>query len=181
MIRKVTLEQLFIHPVVEKHLNRSGVAHAVKVAEYAYDLAVARDVNPDEATKAALLHDIGHYTWYKDGAWDYDLYRENDIHAIKGASRAHEILIELGEDRQNAKEITIAILLHTDSYLPPGILELTALQSVVKLADEADEESGGKHHYQQLDTEAALKRIRELDGKVEIAYASYLEKQPNIL
>src|SRR5690625_2258173 len=124
-------------------------------------------VNPDHATKAALLHDIGHYTWYRDGEWDYDLYKENDIHAIKGASRAHKLLIRIGEERHIAKEIAIAILLHTDSYLPQGHLELQPLQQVVTLADEKDEETGGKHHYRQIEQYDALERIRALDIKID--------------
>ncbi|RDW21197.1 HD domain-containing protein [Oceanobacillus chungangensis] len=159
----VTLEQVFTHPITQKYLNRSGIAHAIAVAEYAYIFAKRFDVNPDLATKAALLHDVGHYTWYSDGEWDYDLYRENDIHAIKGASRAHKLLIRIGEDRHAAKEIAIAILLHTDSYLPKGELELNPLQRVVAMADEADEENGGNHHYKKIDDAAALERIRALD------------------
>jgi len=167
MMREVTLERIFTHPVAQKYLKRSGMAHAVDVACFAYDLAQQYGADPDLATKAALLHDIGHYTWYRDGVWDYDLYRENDIHAIKGAGRAHKLLIHLGEDRQKAKEITVAILLHTDSYLPPGTLETTSLQKVVKLADEADEEKGGNHHYKEIDYETALSVIRNLDDKID--------------
>jgi len=166
-MRNVTLEQIFTHPIAQKYLQRSGMAHAVKVAGFAYDLALKYGADPDEATKAALLHDVGHYTWYRNGEWDYDLYRENDIHAIKGSGRAHKLLIHLGEDRQKAKEIAIAILLHTDSYLPDGALELTPLQRVVKLADEADEETGGMHHYKTMDYETALAAIRRLDNKID--------------
>ena len=166
-MRNVTLEQIFAHPIAQKYLKRSGMAHAVKVAGYAYELALQYGANPDEAVKAGLLHDIGHYTWYRDGEWDYDLYRENDIHAIKGSGRAHKLLIHLGEDRQKAKEIAVAILLHTDSYLPAGMLELTPLQKVVKLADEADEETGGQHHYKIMDMEMALAEIRRLDYKID--------------
>ena len=171
-MREVTLERIFTHPIAQKYLNRSGMAHAVSVANYAYDYAMALGADADLATKAALLHDVGHYTWYRDGVWDYDLYRENDIHAIKGAGRAHKLLIHLGEDRQKAKEISVAVLLHTDSYLPEGILELTPLQKAVKLADEADEEQGGKHHYKQMDYDQALSVIRHLDNKIDrSAYA----------
>jgi len=168
-MRKVTLETIFTHPIAQKYLQRSGMAHAVTVAAYAYDFALEYGASPDEAVKAALLHDIGHYTWYRDGEWDYDLYRENDIHAIKGSGRAHKLLIHLGEDRQKAKEIAVAILLHTDSYLPDGSLVLTPLQQVVKLADEADEETGGKHHYKTIDYDSALEIIRELDAKIEMS------------
>jgi uncharacterized protein len=166
-MRKVTLEQILNHPVAQKYLERSGVAHAVAVAEYAYIFARRFKVNADAATKAALLHDIGHYTWYRNGEWDYDLYKENDIHAIKGASRAHKLLISLGEDRHQAKQIAIAILLHTDSYLPEGTIEREPLQEVVALADEADEESGGNHHYKQISMEEAMDRIKALDYQME--------------
>ena len=53
---------------------------------------------------------------------------KNDIHAIKGAERAHKLLIRLGEDPQYAKEIALAILLHTDSYLPESSIKKTSLQ-----------------------------------------------------
>lgn len=165
-MRRVTLEEIFIHPITQKYLQRSGVAHAVSVAEFAYIFAKRFNVKADSATKAALLHDVGHYTWYRDGEWDYDLYKENDIHAIKGASRAHKLLIRIGEERQAAKEIAIAILLHTDSYLPHGELKLEPLQQVVAMADEADEQSGGNHHYKLIDFEDALERIRALDAQI---------------
>lgn len=166
-MRKVTLEQVFTHPITQKYLKRSGIAHAVAVAEYAYIFAKRFDINLDYATKAALLHDVGHYTWYRGGEWDYDLYKENDIHAIKGASRAHKLLIRIGEDRHAAKQIAVAILLHTDSYLPKGKLELEPLQQVVTLADEADEEAGGNHHYKEIEGYVALERIRALDVQIE--------------
>lgn len=165
-MRRITLEEVFLHPITQKYLERSGIAHAVAVTEYAYIFAKRFEVDADYATKAALLHDIGHYTWYRDGEWDYDLYKENDIHAIKGASRAHKLLIRLGEDRHAAKKIAIAILLHTDSYLPNGQLELEPLQRVVAMADEADEEGGGNHHYKEIDFENALMRIRALDVQI---------------
>ncbi|MBU5467591.1 HD domain-containing protein [Virgibacillus sp. MSJ-26] len=166
-MRKVNLEDIFLHPITQKYLARSGIAHAITVAEYAFLLAHEYGVNPDQAAKAGLLHDIGHYTWYRDGKWDYDLYKENDIHAIKGASRAHKLLIRIGEERHIAKEIAIAILLHTDSYLPQGHLELQPLQQVVTLADEKDEETGGNHHYRQIEQYVALERIRALDIKID--------------
>jgi uncharacterized protein len=166
MIRNVTLETLYIHPIVQKYVGRSGMAHAVFVAEKAFEIARESGVNPDLAAKAGLLHDIGHYEWYQDGEWDYQLYRENDIHAIKGAARAHKLLVRCGENLQNAKAIALAVLLHTDSYLPEGELQLTPLQNVVALADEADEEPGGNHHYRQIDYDSALRRIQILDTKI---------------
>lgn len=166
-MRTVTLEMLFTHPITQRYLGRSGIAHAVKVAEQAYDMAQEHHVDPDLATKAALLHDIGHYNWYRNGEWDFDLYRENDIHAIKGANRAHKLLIRIGEDPRKAKQIALAILLHTDSYLPEGELHLNPLQKVVALADEADEEPQGKHHYQMMDIKAALTRLQRLDHFID--------------
>ena len=63
------------------------------------------NVDPDIAAKAGFLHDMGHFTWYRsDGNWDYELYRQNDIHSIKGAERAHKLLIRLGENPVKAKE-----------------------------------------------------------------------------
>lgn len=171
-MRSVTLEQVFTHPITQKYLKRSGIAHAIAVAEYAYDFAKQYHVNPDHATKAALLHDVGHYTWYRDGEWDYDLYKENDIHAIKGASRAHKLLIRIGEGRHAAKQIAVAILLHTDSYLPQGKLDLNPLQQVVNLADEADEEAGGNHHYKTIEYDIALERIRVLDKQIDQEFNS---------
>lgn len=166
-MRNVTLEDLFIHPITQKFVGRSGFAHAINVAEYAFEFAKAKKVNPDLATKAAFLHDIGHYTWYQNGQWDFDLYRENDIHPIKGSERAHKLLVRCGEDLQAAKEIALAILFHTDSFLPEGYLKLNPLQEVVAAADEADEEPDGAHHYRRIEYQTALKRIRELDNQIE--------------
>ncbi|MBB6284956.1 HD domain-containing protein [Geobacillus subterraneus] len=165
-MRTVTLTDVFTHPTAQKYLKRSGLAHAIAAAYYAYRLALRYGVNPDLATKAALLHDIGHYTWYKNGKWDYEQYKQNDIHAIKGAERAHKLLIRLGEHPQHAKEIALAILLHTDSYLPEGELKRNPLQAIVKWADEADEEPGGRHHYRTISDDLALKKIRQLDELV---------------
>ncbi len=167
MERKVTLEMLFRHPIVQKYIRRSGMAHAISVSERAFDIAVKTGVNPDLAAKAGFLHDIGHYEWYTDGKWDYQKYRENDIHAIKGAARAHKLLVRLGEDLHHAKQIAVAILLHTDSYLPEGQLKLTPLQKVVARADTEDEEPGGAHHYRKIDPAEALSRIQTLDRKID--------------
>ncbi|MDV2685061.1 HD domain-containing protein [Alkalihalophilus sp. As8PL] len=168
-MRHVKLIQLFDHPITQKFVKRSGMAHAIACAFHAYKLAETYNVNPDLATKAAFLHDIGHYTWYRNGKWDYNLYKQNDIHAIKGAERAHKLLIRLGEHPQSAKEIALAILLHTDSYLPQGELHLNPLQQVVALADEADEEPSGEHHYRTISDQRARKMLSELDEKVERA------------
>ncbi|WP_223700627.1 HD domain-containing protein [Sutcliffiella deserti] len=172
-MRNVTLTDLFQHPITQKYLQRSGVAHAIEVTNHAFHLAFKYNVSVDLATKAALLHDIGHYEWYRQGKWDYELYRKNDIHAIKGAERAHKLLIRLGENPQNAKVISVAILLHTDSYLPEIDINRSPLQKVVKLADEMDEEQAGKHHYKQIDKVTALEKIQHLDELVE----RYLSKQ----
>ncbi|GGE43691.1 putative phosphohydrolase YueE [Pullulanibacillus camelliae] len=166
-MRQVTLEMIFKHPITQRYLRRSGIAHAVNVAEYAYTFAKQADVDPDLATKAGLLHDIGHYNWYRDGEWDFSLYRDNDIHAIKGANRAHKLLIRIGENPKAAKAIALAILLHTDSYLPEGQLHLSPLQRVVALADEADEEPAGHHHYKQIDKGTALARLIALDQLID--------------
>lgn len=166
-MRKVSLTDLYNHTVTKKYLNRSGIAHAISVSYHAYRLAISRDVNVDLATKAALLHDIGHYEWYRDGKWDYEEYRKNDIHAIKGAERAHKLLIRLGEDGYAAKEIALAILLHTDSYLPEGNIKRSPLQQLVATADEMDEEPGGKHHYREIEPKKALLKLNELDTLVD--------------
>ncbi len=172
-MREVTLKDIFTHPITQKYLKRSGVAHALEVANHAFHLAFKYNVSVDLATKAALLHDIGHYEWYRQGRWDYELYRENDIHAIKGAERAHKLLIRLGENPQKAKQISVAILLHTDSYLPEIDVKRSPLQKVVKLADEMDEETGGNHHYKSIDMATALEKITYLDQLVD----HYLPKQ----
>ncbi len=166
-MRHVQLVQLFEHPVTQKFVKRSGMAHAIACAYHAFQLSKKHHVNPDQATKAAFLHDIGHYTWYKNGKWDYKLYKENDIHAIKGAERAHKLLIRLGEHPKVAKEIALAILFHTDSYLPEGKLQLTPLQRVVSLADRLDEEPKGKHHYRKISDERARQLLIRLDEKVD--------------
>ncbi|MFB5661400.1 HD domain-containing protein [Alteribacillus sp. HJP-4] len=172
-MRHVTLEQIYDHPITQKYVKRSGLAHAISASWHAFRLAQQYDVNPDLAAKAAFLHDMGHYEWYSNGEWDFDLYKENDIHAIKGAERAHKLLIRLGEDRRSAKEIALAILLHTDSYLPVGELNRSTLQYVVAKADELDEEPDGNHHYRTISDSKARKKIRDLDEKI----ARALEKR----
>ncbi|WP_017726928.1 HD domain-containing protein [Halalkalibacterium ligniniphilum] len=162
-MRRVSFVELFKHPITQKYVKRSGMAHAISCAYHAFRLARIHGVDPDLACKAAFLHDIGHYTWYSNGNWDFELYKENDIHAIKGAERAHKLLIRLGEHPKRAKEIALAILLHTDSYLPEGELELSPLQKVVALADEADEEPNGDHHYKTISDEKAIQLLAKLD------------------
>ncbi|MDQ0229757.1 HD domain-containing protein [Metabacillus malikii] len=166
-MRRVMLMDIFTHPIAQKYLNRSGVAHAISVAEYSVKLALKHDVNPDIAAKSGLLHDIGHYEWYTNGEWDFEKYKKNDIHAIKGAERAHKLLIRLGEERASAKEIALAILLHTDSYLPENSMNKTTLQQIVRMADEMDEEPQGKHHYRKISKDDAIKRIERLDNLIE--------------
>ena len=167
MMRDVTLLSIFEHRITQKYVKRSGMAHAIAAAYHAFNLSKKYKVNPDLATKAAFLHDIGHYTWYKNGKWDYELYKQNDIHAIKGAERAHKLLIRLGEHPKRAKKIALAILLHTDSYLPEGELLLDPLQKVVALADEMDEEPSGNHHYREIDDERARRLLARLDKMID--------------
>ncbi|HAM79489.1 HD domain-containing protein [Ornithinibacillus bavariensis] len=171
-MRTVTLTNIYLHPITQKYVRRSGMAHAISVAYHAYDLAIKYGVNPDLAAKAGFLHDIGHYEWYSEGKWDYRLYREYDIHPIKGAERAHKLLVRLGEDKHVAKEIAHAILFHTDSALPTGEFQFTPLQKVVHLADESDKEPGNKHHYRNMDREKELYLIAELDKKIDAAISN---------
>lgn len=165
---RVTLIDIFQHPVAQKYVKRAGLAHAVSCAYHAYRFALNKKVDPDLACKAAFLHDVGHYTWYRNGAWDYNMYKDNDIHAIKGAERAHKLLIRLGEDRVNAKQISLAVLLHTDSFLPEKNIQREALQEVVASADEADEEPDGRHHYRNISDERAEKLLAQLDKRIEL-------------
>ncbi|MUK90556.1 HD domain-containing protein [Ornithinibacillus sp. L9] len=167
-MRKVTLKAIYQHPITQKYVRRSGMAHAISVAYHAFGLAKEYDVNPDWASKAGFLHDIGHYEWYSDGEWDYQLYRNYDIHPIKGAERAHKLLVRLGEDKLAAKEISHAILFHTDSALPSGNYELSPLQKVVHLADEKDKQPDNLHHYRNIDSLKELLLIEELDKKIEL-------------
>ncbi|MFB4162753.1 HD domain-containing protein [Alteribacillus sp. JSM 102045] len=166
-MRRVTLEQIFEHPITQKYVKRAGLAHAIATSYHAFRLAKQKGVNPELAVKAAFLHDMGHYTWYRNGEWDFELYKENDIHAIKGAERAHKLLVRLGEDRKNAKEIALAVLLHTDSYLPKGELYRNKLQQIVAMADEMDEEPSGKHHYRTISDSRARKKIAQLDEMID--------------
>jgi uncharacterized protein len=169
-MRDVTLTDIFSHHIAQKYINRSGLAHAIAVAYHAFKIAFDQGVDVDSAAKAGFLHDIGHYTWYKNGKWDYELYRQNDIHAIKGAERAHKLLIRLGENPIKAKEISLAILFHTDSYFPGGEIARTPLQNIIKQADEKDEETGGSHHYRKIENERAYRSLAILDQKIEKVY-----------
>ena len=173
-MRDVLLSDLFQHRIAQKYLNRSGLVHAIAVSYHAFRLAKEQNVDVDSAAKAGFLHDIGHYTWYRDGNWDYQLYRQNDIHAIKGAERAHKLLIRCGENPIKAKEISLAVLFHTDSLLPGGTVVRTPLQSIIKLADEIDEEPGGLHHYRTIDRERAIKSIQRLDSLIDKDYEEKL-------
>lgn len=170
-MRDVKLVDIFQHHIAQKYLTRSGLVHGIAVAYHAFRLAKKENLDVDKAAKAGLLHDIGHFMWYNDGKWDYDLYRQNDIHAIKGAERAHKLLIRLGENPLKAKEIALAILFHTDSFLPGGEVVRTPLQSIIKLADEKDEEPGGAHHYRTISINRAFHSLRILDDKID-AYIS---------
>lgn len=166
-MRDVTLFEIFQHHITQKFLNRSGLAHAIAVAYHSFKLAKEHNVDIDIAAKAGFLHDMGHYTWYRNGKWDYDLYKQNDIHPIKGAERAHKLLIRLGENPIKAKSIALAILFHTDSFLPSNDIVRTPLQQVVKLADEKDEEEGGRHHYRKIEYNRAKNSIMRLDEWID--------------
>ncbi|MEZ7791968.1 HD domain-containing protein [Niallia circulans] len=172
-MRDVKLLDIYNHHIAQKYITRSGLAHALAVAYHAFEMAKESNVDVDNAAKAGFLHDMGHYTWYKDGKWDYKLYRQNDIHPIKGAERAHKLLIRLGENPIKAKEIALAVLFHTDSFIPGGSVILTPLQKIVKLADEKDEEPGGHHHYRTITKERAIKSLERLDAKID----EYIEQQ----
>jgi uncharacterized protein len=167
-MRDVSLINIFEHRIAKKFLTRSGLAHAIAVSYHAFHLAKQYHLDVDTAAKAGLLHDMGHYTWYKNGKWDYELYKQNDIHAIKGAERAHKLLIRLGENPIKAKTIALAILFHTDSFLPSNDIVRTPLQQIVKWADEKDEEKGGMHHYRAIELERAKKSIIRLDEWIDI-------------
>jgi uncharacterized protein len=167
-MRDVTLIDIFQHHIAQKFLNRSGLAHAIAVSYHAFKLAKEQNVDVDIAAKAGLLHDMGHYTWYRNGKWDYDLYKQNDIHPIKGAERAHKLLIRLGENPVKAKSIALAILFHTDSFLPSNDIIRTPLQQIVKWADEKDEEEGGMHHYRTIEYDRALESLIRLDGWIDL-------------
>lgn len=169
-MREVTLLEIFDHHISQKYLNRSGLAHAIAVSYHAFHLAKENNLDVDVATKAGLLHDIGHFTWYKNGKWDYEMYKKYDIHAIKGAERAHKLLIRLGENPIKAKKVAIAILFHTDSYLPSKDIARTPLQDLIKLADEKDEETGGMHHYRTISLDRAKDSILRLDNLIDEHY-----------
>lgn len=170
-MRQVSLMDLFTDSVCRKHLPRAGVDHSIRVAELAVDLAVQMKENPDLAAKAGLLHDIGHGDFYVDGVWSYDLYQQGDIHPIKGAERAHELLILKGEDPAAAREIALAILFHSGStpIRPKG--EPSELQRILAAADDAVEEPRGEHHLRELSYRQGLERIRLLDQRIEALLA----------
>lgn len=171
MMRGVTLEDLLTDSVCRKHLPRAGVDHSIRVAEIAVDLAEEMGVNPDLAAKAGLLHDIGHGDFRVNGVWDYELYSRGDIHPIKGAERAHELLVLKGEDPTIAREIAFAILFHSGSNAVRPVGDRTPLQALVSLADDGDEEELGTHHLRQIDWQAAIARVRALDRRIEALLA----------
>lgn len=166
-MRRVTLEELLTDSVCRKHLPRAGVDHSVRVAEIAVDLAVEMGVDPDMAAKAGLLHDIGHGDFRVNGVWDYELYSRGDIHPIKGAERAHELLVLKGENPVVAREIAFAILFHSGSTGIGPASGRSPLQALVSMADDADEEGHGEHHRRQIDWDHAVARVRALDRRIE--------------
>lgn len=166
-MRRVTLEELLTDSVCRKHLPRAGVDHSIRVAEIAVDLAGEMGVDPDMAAKAGLLHDIGHGDFRVNGVWDYDLYSSGDIHPIKGAERAHELLVLKGENPVIAREIAFAILFHSGSTGIGPASGRSALQALVSLADDSDEEAQGEHHRRQIDWDQAVARVRALDRRIE--------------
>ncbi|MFZ5824853.1 MAG: HD domain-containing protein [Bacillota bacterium] len=166
-MRRVTLQDLLTDSVCRKHLPRAGVDHSIRVAEIAVDLAVQMGVDPDKAAKAGLLHDIGHGDFTVNGSWDYELYSRGGIHPIKGAERAHELLVLKGEDPAVAREIAFAILFHSGSNAIRPVADRTPLQALVAMADDADEEELGQHHLRQIDWQDAIDRVRHLDRRVE--------------
>ena len=163
LMEAVTLETLITDSIARKHMPKAGYYHAVFSAENAFELAMERRVCVDLATKAGLLHDIGHTNWEHQGEWDYDSYNEYDIHTIKGAERAHELLTLKGEGLGKARCIALAILFHSDSSPVNDNVSLTPLQKLVSDADDMGKEKGGAHHNIKVSFSEALQRIRRLD------------------
>ncbi|MCK8823511.1 HD domain-containing protein [Fuchsiella alkaliacetigena] len=164
----VTLETLITDSIARKHLHKASLRHSVETAENAYELANERGLCIDVGTKAGLLHDIGHTSWEHQGEWDYESYNYFDIHTIKGAERAHELLILKGEDWAKAREIALAILFHSSSSPISESVELTPMQQLVSDADDLDKENykelkEGAHHEFDIDYAEALERVRRLD------------------
>lgn len=174
---RVTLEDLLTDSVCRKHLPRAGVDHSIRVAEIAVDLAEELGVDPELAGKAGLLHDIGHGDFNVDGVWSYDLYRMGDIHPIKGAERAHELLVLKGEDPEVAREIAFAILFHSGSTAIRPVDDRTPLQALVALADDGDEDEHGNHHRRVIDWSAAIDRVRLLDQRIQQVREGWLAKR----
>jgi uncharacterized protein len=168
-MRRVTLEELLMDSVCRKHLPKAGIDHSIRVAEIAFDMAVEHGVDTDLATKAGLLHDIGHGNFFNElGDWDYEAYSRGDIHPVKGAERAHELLVLKGEDMERAREVMEAILYHSGSTsIRPDGRKRTMLQAIIAAADDRDEQPDGRHHVRQIDWGQALERIRALDRRVE--------------
>lgn len=163
LMEYVTLETLLTDSIARKHLPKAGYYHAVASAETAFELAMERGVCVDLATKSGLLHDIGHTNWEHQGEWDYESYNEFDIHTIKGAERAHELLILKGEGLGKARCMALAILFHSSSSPVNDNVELTPLQKLVSDADDLGKEEDGAHHNIEIEFSEAVQRIRRLD------------------
>ena len=69
-MRDVTLVDIFSHHIARKYVNRSGIVHAIAVANHAFNLAEDLGIDTDSAAKAGFLHDIGHFTAQK---WEMGL------------------------------------------------------------------------------------------------------------
>ena len=132
----------------------------------------------DSAAKAGFLHDIGHHTWYEMENGIMICIDKMISMQLKGAERAHKLLIRLGENPIKAKEISLAILFHTDSYFPGGEIVRTPLQAIIKQADEKDEEPGGTHHYRKIEQNRAYRLLERLDHKIDEVQANTSCKCP---
>jgi uncharacterized protein len=166
LLGHVTLETLIKDSVARKHLPRAGLRHAVVTTENAFELAKKRGLCVDVATKAGLLHDIGHTDWERQGEWDYESYNYYDIHTIKGAERAHELLIFKGEDLGKAREITLAIIFHSASSPISENVTLTPMQKLVFEADDMDKLKDKERHNIEIKFAEALERVCRLDKLV---------------
>jgi uncharacterized protein len=165
--RRVNLVSIFTDSVVLKHLPKAGFRHSVETAKQGFTLAMKKDCCIDMTVKACLLHDVGHTIWRVNGKWDYDSYKYYDIHPIKGAERAHELLTLKGENLCKARQIALAILFHSDSSFINTGIKRNKLQQIVAEADNLDSCSCGQHHNNELPYEELLEEIRSLDRLVE--------------
>lgn len=145
------------YAALAERLAPRSLAHSVRVADAAYDLASVYDVDPEAARLAGLLHD-----WHRDTPWEELLTRAEQAGLpVTEADSAFPYLlhgplaaVDLHAEFPALSEAVIdAIAVHT--Y---GAADMTPLALVVYIADAIE----SQRDY------PGVRQLRELPGSVSL-------------